>query len=157
MSADYVPHAAGRQRRRERAPDERGPNAPDERGARAEQEAQVDEMRAEIQAMQKQLEADQRGREAEQQVLSRRLSELSARHAKVLEEVRQKVREIATRAPARGTSGAAAREGVRHTGERACTGVPLGNTTHGEGPGSRRACVLRQRVRNRAGRNAGGT
>ena len=51
----------------------------------------------------------------------------------------------------------AAREGVRHSGERACTGVPLGNTTHGEGPDSRRACVLRPRVRNRAGRNAGGT
>jgi hypothetical protein len=48
--------------------------------------------------MQTRLEAEQLEQEAANAVLNQKMSELSAKHAQVLEDVRQKVREIAARA-----------------------------------------------------------
>lgn len=55
-------------------------------------------LRAEFDALQRELEAEQAVYERENAALNKKMSELSAKHAEILKDVRQKVREIATRA-----------------------------------------------------------
>lgn len=68
------------------------------RSARDDHGAELDRMRAELDAMQRQLEAEQALQEKDNAALNKKMSELSAKHAGILKDVRQKVREIATRA-----------------------------------------------------------
>ena len=56
------------------------------------------ELRAEIAELRVQLDQEHTAQGSQQQELSRRMSELSAKHHDILKQVRQKVREIATRA-----------------------------------------------------------
>lgn len=68
------------------------------RSARDDRSAELDRMRAELDTMQRELEAEQALQEKDNEALNKKMSELSAKHAEILQDVRQKVREIATRA-----------------------------------------------------------
>lgn len=59
---------------------------------------ELDELRNELRALQQTMEKEQREHADENERLQRKMSVLSAQHAEVLKDVRQKVREIATRA-----------------------------------------------------------
>jgi ElaB/YqjD/DUF883 family membrane-anchored ribosome-binding protein len=65
---------------------------------RADVDERMKELRAEIAELSAQLEQEHAAQGSQQQELSRRMSELSAKHHDILKQVRQKVREIATRA-----------------------------------------------------------
>ncbi len=65
---------------------------------RGEASAELEALRAELETMQRQVEDEQRVHERDNDALNQRMSELSARHAARLDEVRHKLREIAARA-----------------------------------------------------------
>lgn len=65
---------------------------------RVDVDGRMKELRAEIAELSAQLDQEHATQGSQQQELSRRMSELSAKHHDILKQVRQKVREIATRA-----------------------------------------------------------
>jgi len=65
---------------------------------RTDLDARLRELRAESKELRAQIEREQFAHDDEQRAQSRRMSELSARHHQVLQEVREKVRAIAARA-----------------------------------------------------------
>ena len=67
-------------------------------GQRSDMDARLRELRAETKELRAQVEREQFAHDDEQRAQSRRMSELSARHHQVLQEVREKVRAIAARA-----------------------------------------------------------
>lgn len=67
-------------------------------GDAAGAETSMKELRAEMESLRAQLDRERESQSGQQRELSRRMSELSAKHHEIMKDVRQKVREIATRA-----------------------------------------------------------